>query len=196
MSAAKPQVNSASQKELDKCEKQFEEFNDQVQSMTMDRMSGAKKVETEEQTKLSQKEIQKKNELYLKPKRSIASQEKFNEKFRDDYNYSKEYVNFIAENHEVIGESIDAWTKPFPGLPAEEWSVPANKPVWAPRYVAEQIKKCNYHVFSMSEAKGQIGSDQMGTYTGSIIVDSIKQRLDARPINTTSKSIFMGASGF
>jgi len=31
--------------------------------------------------------------------------------------------------------------KPFPGMPAEEWAIPTNKPINGPRYVAEQIKK-------------------------------------------------------
>jgi len=193
-SAPKPQVNSASQKELDKCEKQFDSFNEQVQSMTIDRMSGAKKEETESQTKLSQNEIAKSKDIYLKPKRSIGSKEAFNEKFREDFNFAKEYVHFVAENYEIIGESIDTWTKPFPGMPAEEWSVPVNKPVWGPRYLAEQIKKCNYHQFSMADSK-VIGQDQMGANTGSMVVDNIKQRLDAHPVSQR-KSVFMGASGF
>ncbi len=39
------------------------------------------------------------------------------------------------------------------------------------------------------------GTDHMGTYTGNIVVDSIRQRLDANPASRR-KSVFMGASGF
>jgi hypothetical protein len=191
--APKPQLNSASQKELDKAEAEFKKFDEEVKSMTLDRMNAAPKQETEE-PKISQKEIAKNNETYLKPTRTIASKEAFNEKFRDEYNFQKEYVNFTAINHEIIGENIEKWTKEFPGQPAEFWTIPTAKPVWGPRYLAESLKRCNYHVFSMDE-KQVTSADGMGSYTGRIVVDSVKQRLDAHPV-TSRKSVFMGASGF
>jgi|HubBroStandDraft_1064217.scaffolds.fasta_scaffold99620_2 hypothetical protein len=192
---SKPAVSSGlAQKELDKVEKQFEKFNEQISSLTVDRMNAAPKEETEPQTKLSQKEISKSPEIYLKPKRTIGSKEKFNEAHREDYNFAKELVYFIAENKESIGDPITLWTKKFPGLPAEEWVVPTNKPVWGPRYLADRIKECSYHVLTMEETK-VVNSDQMGSYTGHMVVDSIRQRLDAHPASQR-KSIFMGASGF
>ena len=191
----KPKVsNSASEKELDKAEKHFDDFKQQVDSLTLDRLNAAPKQEEEPQTKISQREISKLKEIYLKPKRSISSKEKFNESFREDYNFQKEYVCFIAENKEVIGESIQLWTKKFPGQPAEEWEVPVNKPVWGPRYLADRIKDCTYHRLSMQDTS-VIGSDYAGTYTGTIVVDSVVNRLNAYPANQ-KKSIFMGASGF
>jgi len=195
MDTKKPELPSKSaQKELDKAEKQFDNFQKEVESLTLDRMNAAPKEESEPQTKLSQKEIEKSRDIYLKPKRTIGSKEKFNEKYREDYNFQKENVCFMAENNEVIGESITLWTKKFPGQPAEEWDVPVNKPVWGPRYLAERIKNCTYHRLSMQDST-VIGSDSMGSYTGAIIVDSIKQRLNAHPAST-KKSVFMGASGF
>lgn len=191
---SKPEVSSQlAQKELDKVEKQFETFNNEVKSLTLDRMNEAPKVDSEQQTKLSSKEIQKSNEIYLKPKRSISCKEKFNENFRSDYNFAKEYVNFVAENKEIIGETIDMWTRPFPGMPAEEWEVPTNKPVWGPRYLAEQIKKCTFHRLVMQDRP--IGSDHAGAYYGTMVADTTVQRLDAHPVNQR-KSVFMGASGF
>lgn len=201
METKKPQASSGlAQKELDKAEKQFEAFEKEIKDLTHDRMNAdAKSEDSERQTKLSQKEIENSKEIYLKPKRKIPSAEKFNEKFREDYNFAKEYVCFIAENCEIIGESIPIWTKKFPGQPAEEWSVPVNKPVWGPRYLAESIKACTYHRLVMQEAYNQgnlTGSDGMGTYTGNIIVDSVQQRLNAYPAHQVHKSVFMGASGF
>lgn len=193
-STSKPNVSSGyAQRELDKAEKQFEKFNDEVKEMTLDRMNAAPKEESEQQTKLSSKEIANAKEIYLKPKRSIASKEQFNERFREDYNCAKEYVCFIAENNEIIGESISPWTKPFPGMPAEEWDVPVNKPVWGPRYLAERIKNCTYHRLVMQD--NVTSHDHMGSYTGNMVVDSIKQRLNAYPASQR-KSVFMGASGF
>lgn len=190
----KPQVSSSAQKELDKAEKQFDSFQQQVTELTHDRMNAAPKEEVEPQTKLSQKEIAKSKDIYLKPKRTISSKEKFNETFRDDYNFAKEYVFFTAENNECIGESINLWTKKFPGQPAEEWDVPVNTPIWGPRYLAERIAECTYHRLSMEDNK-IIGGDGLGSYTGAIVVDSIKHRLNAYPASQR-KSVFMGASGF
>lgn len=179
--------------EIERAGKQFDAFDEQVKDLTLDRMNQAPKEDSESQTKLSQIDIQKSKEIYLKPKRAIGSTEKFNEKWRDSYNFAKEYVQFIAENKEIIGESIDLWTKPYPGCPAEEWLVPVNKPVWGPRYLAEQIKKKSYHRLTMQDRP--IGADYAGQYTGQMIVDSTIQRLDAYPVSTR-KSIFMGANNF
>lgn len=186
-------VNSESAKELEKVKNQFDDFDKQVKDLTHDRLNAAPKEETEPQTKLSSKEIEKSKDVYLKPHRTLTSKEKFNEKFREDWNFLKEYVNFIAENKELIGENIDLWTKPFPGIPAEEWIVPTNKPVWGPRYLAEQIKRKSYHRLTMQEQQlsnmGEIGG--MGQMYGKLVVDTTVQRLDANPV-TKNKSVFMG----
>lgn len=187
-------VNSSSQQELDKAEKQFEAFDDNIKSMTLDRMNMAPKQEVEAQTKLGQKDIEKSKDIYLKPNRSIASKEKFNEDYRKDYEFSNEYVQFIAENKEIIGETIELWTKPFAGMPAQEWKVPTNKPVWGPRHLAERIKGAKYHRLTMQQ-NVTTGADGMGQYYGAMAVDSIVQRLDAIPVNQ-KKSIFMGAVNF
>ena len=191
--AEKPKVNSAGEKELDKAVEQFQAFDENVKSLTLDRMNQAPKLEVEPQTKMSQGEIADSKDIYLKPHRSISSREKFNEDFRKDYNFSKEYVYFIAENHEIIGEDIDIWTKPFAGLPAEWWKVPVNKPVWGPRYLAERIKGCSYHRLKMEETVTQASG--MGQIYGQMVADTTIQRLDARPA-TKTKSIFMGAHAF
>lgn len=198
MAEKKPNVNSAGEMELVKAKEQLDHFEDQVKALTLDRMNEAPKLETEPQTKVSQAEMDKIKALYLKPMVQIGPgpKEKFIEKFRDEYNFQKEYVNFIAENNEIIGESIDIWTKPFVGLNAEWWKVPVNKSVWAPRYLAEQIKRKSYHRLSMKEHTTQnnyAGQDQMGTqYYGTMAVDNTVQRLDARPVSSR-KSVFMGA---
>ncbi len=191
----KPKIQSSSQKELDKAAENFAQFDQSVKDMTLDRMNEAKPVEQEPQTKMSSREIHAAPEIRLKAKRFTRSIEKFNENFRNDYNYAKEYVQFIAEHYELIGANIECWTKAFPGQDAEYWEVPTNKPVWGPRYLAEQLRKCNYHVFSMDERVATGAQDQYGSYTGKIVVDSVKSRLNANPVSS-SKSIFMGASGF
>lgn len=192
--AEKPKVNSSSEKELDKIQDQFKEFDKQVQDMTLDRMNMAPKQETEQQTKLAQKDIENSKEIYLKPYRQVGSREKFNEDYRSKYEFATQFVQFIAENKEIIGEDLDIWTKPFAGMPAQWWKVPVNKPVWGPRHLAEQIASCRYHRLVMQQ-KTITGSDGMGQYYGSMSADTTIQRLDAVPVNNR-KSIFMGKHEF
>ena len=192
----KPKVaNSLAQKELDKAEKQFEAFDDNIKEMTMDRMNNAPKEDLEPQTKISQKDLEKSKDVYLKPFKSISCShtDKFNEKFRKDYEFDKEYVHFIAENKEIIGETIDIWTRPYGGMAAEMWKVPCNKPVWGPRYLAEQIKRKCYHRFVMQQVA--TGEDNRGQYYGSMAVDTTIPRLEARPVSSR-RSVFMGSNNF
>ena len=187
----KPKISSEAEKQLDEAIKQVDGFNESVNKLTLDRMNEAPKQELEPQTKMSQKDIDKSKDVYLKPNKAIGSREKFNEKFREEWNFQKEYVYFIAENKEIIGETIEMWTKPFPGVPCEFWKVPVNKPIWGPRYLAEQIARKFYHRLR-SEEKSITGSDGMGQYIGQMVVDTTIPRLTAQPVST-KKSIFMGA---
>lgn len=180
--------------EMEKAEKQLQAFESTVQTLTLDRMNEAPLLEVEEQTKISQKELANKKDIFLKPFRSIGSREKFNETYREEYNAAKEYVYFTAENHEIIGEDIDIWTKPFAGLPAEWWKVPVNKPVWGPRYLAEQISRCKYHRLR-TEDKQTTGESQGVSYYGSMVVDNIVHRLDAKPV-IRKTNVFLGANSF
>lgn len=185
--------NSLAEKEMDKAQEQFDAFDDNIKSLTQDRMSTAPKLEVEPQTKIAQRDMDKMNDLYLKPNRTVSSREKFNEKYRAQYEFDKEYVKFIAEHKELIGESIDVWTKPYPGLPAEWWVVPTNKPLWAPRYVAEQIRSKSYHRLVMKDST--TGETKDGKYYGQLVADTTVERLTANPVSQ-HKSVFMGANNF
>ncbi len=185
--------SSLAEKEIDRLDKEFNQFNDQVKALTLDNMNAmAKRVETEPQTKLSSQEIEDKGRVVIKPTKSIGSREKFNERFRSEYEYLKEPVHFIAENKEIIGESIEMWTKPFAGMDAQFWEIPTNTPVWAPRFVAEQIKRKNYHRLIMKQ-NHVTNADGYGQYYGAMAADSVIHRLDAMPVSTR-KSFFMGDS--
>lgn len=189
--AEKPKMsNSASQREIDKVEVQFEKFDQEVKSMTLDRMSSAPKDESsEQQTKMSQREAQRAKEITLKPDRFLSDNQKFNEKFREDWEFDKQYVNFIAEHKEIQGDTIEMWTHPYGGKGAEFWKIPSGKPVWGPRYLAEQIKKCSYHRLKMQEERIQ-SQDHMGTWTGTLTVDTTVQRMDAYPVGQ-KRSVFV-----
>lgn len=190
----KPKItNSLAEQEINKAEENFDAFEKSVKDLTLDRMSSAPVQEVEPQTKLSQDEISKSKDVYLKPLRAIGAKEKFNEKFRESWEFSKEYVQFIAEHREIIGENIEIWTKPYPGVACEYWEVPTNKPIWGPRYLAEQIKSKTYH--RLKTENSFTGSQGMGQFYGSMVVDTVVQRLDAIPV-AKRKSLFMGANAF
>jgi len=189
----KPEGNSAVAREMDKVEKQLDAFETQVKDLTLDRMNEAPAANKESTVRLSNNEIAHAKDVYLKPTRSIGSREKFNEDYRKDYNFQKEYVRLIAENREIIGEAIEMWTKPFAGMPAEFWTIPVGKPVWAPRYVAEQIKRARYHRLTMSEAPTSHAGE--GMYYGRMIADTTIQRLDANKADAPVQ-VYMGASNF
>lgn len=189
----KPKIKSDSQKELDRADAQFQAFDESIKAMTLDRTNLAPKLETEP-SKLSQKEVEKLGMIYLKPKRTINVREKFNEDYRDDYNRSREMVYFTPYNKEIVGESIELWTKTHQGTPAEEWYIPTGKPVCGPLHLAERLVGCKYHRFTMQNTS-QTAQDGMGQYYGSMAVETTIQRLDAVPVST-NKSIFMGAKSF
>jgi hypothetical protein len=177
-------------KELEKAGEQFDAFDENIKSLTLDRLNETPKKELEPINKFSSKDLSKSSDIYLKPFRTIGCKEKFNERFRAEYEQAKKYVQFIAYNKELIGEEIEIWTRPYPGLPAEWWKVPTGKPIWAPCYLAEQIKRKFYHRLVMQQTN--TGSDGMGQYYGSIAADTTIQRLDAEPVSGR-KSIFMGS---
>ena len=187
-------TNSLAEKELDSAQKQLDAFEQNVKDLTLDRMNQAPKQEAEAQTKLSSEEISKSKDVYLKPHKVISCKDKFNEDYRKQYEFDKEYVQFIAENKEIIGETIELWSKPYAGIPAEYWQVPSNKPVWGPRYLAEQIKRCTYHRLVMQQSV-ITATNHAGQMFGALAADTIVQRLDAHPVSS-KKSIFMGAKSF
>jgi len=180
--------NSASEVALEKAHEQFDAFDKNIKDLTLDRMNEAPMQEMEPQTKLSQREMQKSDAIYLKPAKSIGAAQKFNENFREAYERDKTYVQFIAENKELIGETIEIWTRPYGGMDAEFWKVPTNKPVWGPLYLAEQIKRKFYHRLVMKETT--VSSDGMGTYYGQMAADTTIPRLEARPVSQ-AKSVFL-----
>lgn len=178
-------------KEVEKLQEDFNKFEKNINDLTQDRMNKAPEVQHEPQTKLSNKELENSKDIWLKPDRTIPDGQKFNPRLEEKWKFQKEYVQFIAEHKELIGETLEFWTHPFGGKGAEFWKVPTNKPVWAPRYVAEQIRSCKYHRLRMDE--GVTHSHGMGKFYGSMVVDTTIPRLTAEPVNT-GKSIFMGAA--
>ena|ERR1700678_1219369 len=195
MTKERPNVNSLGNKELDKAEKQFEAFEEGIKDLTLDRMNASPKVETEPQTKLSQKEIARIPEIYLKPLKNAGCREPFNENYRKNWEHDKVYVPFIAENNEIKGDRIEMWTKPYAGVGAEFWHVPVNKPVWGPRYLANQISRCTYHRLKMRETAADSNPGVASEMTHEMVSDTTIARLEARPVSQ-QKQVFLGAGNF
>lgn len=197
---AKPKVSSSfAQRELDKAEEQFTKFDEEVKGMTLDRLNATPKQESAP-PEISQKQFGNMKVVFLKPKRTLFAVDpktglgqKFNEKFREEYNFKKECVYFTFENKEIQGESTSMWTRPYGGMPAEEWEVMTGVVLYAPRYLAEQIKRKYYHRLVMKDQVTERSG--VGSMYGSMAADTTIQRLDAHPVSER-KSIFMGASSF
>src|SRR5579872_3866462 len=150
MATKRPDLSLEAQRELDRVDAEIQSVPQQMQGIDVNKINNAQS-QSDPQTKMSNREMNKSDAIYLKPTRSFACRAKFNEDFRKDYEYDRQYVKFIAENNEVIGETIPLWTKKYAGQPYEEWSVPCNKVVCGPRYLAERIANCKYRRLVMKE---------------------------------------------
>lgn len=182
----RPRLNSKAQNELNAAEEKFDEFKEQCTTLSQDAPKDLPVEDRAPQTQMSRNDLRRARDLHLKPSRTIFPSanpktqkfETFNERYRKDYEQKKEYIQFIAENKEIIGETLTVWTKPFAGIPAEEWSVPVNQPVWGPRYLYDKIRKCRYTRLFMDESR-QTSTDGNITHYGQMVAKSKIQRLDA-----------------
>lgn len=196
----KPRVNSDGERELQKVEQQIQSFENCAK--TASKQENIPMEDKEPIHKISQEEVEKMGDIYLKPIRRIAPgadsktgfKETFNEKFRSEYEHAKEYVRFIPEHREIIGEVIECWTKKFPGTYCEFWKIPTGRPVWGPRYLKEQLQDCKY-VRYMMDQRVTTGGDGMGQYYGGMIAEKIIQRLDAIEVSNR-KNFAMGCNDF
>lgn len=178
----KPRLNSESERQLQQAAEKFDAFQEGIKSLNMDQAASIPLTEVEPNTQLSQREIRKAPDIYLKPKKTMfAPGEKFNEKFRDLWDYKKEIVRFIAENKEAPTDAMlcDVWTRPIGGQPAHSWDVPLNKPVWGPRYLAEQIRAKVHNKLVIKE--GPITQTQGIDFNTQMAYLEKKPRLSAEP---------------
>lgn len=205
----RPKVNSKAQIDLEKAKEnidgfsaKLEEHHDKFMSTKHDMTdSSSGKVASEPQHRLSQNEISNMSKIYLKPYKIAPCRDKFNEKFRADWEFKKEIVCFIAQHNELKGEEIDIVTRPMGGIDGMHWKVPTNKPVYGPRYLAEQIKKKSYIRYvaqnpnQARNAQENIPIGHMGIDYTDMIGAEVVNRMDAFPV-TNSKSVFLSEKTF
>lgn len=195
----KPKQETSTEKELRKADEKFEEFKENI-SVSND--VGSYSAPESPPPEVSEKERRNSKDTYLKPHRSFppgadpktGKKETFNEKFRKQYEEDKEYIQFIAENSEIRDETLDLWTKPYPGIEAEEWAVPVNRPVWGPKYLYKQIKRKFYR--RMVSEDRPVSAEGGFTYTGCLVVKNIIHRLDAHQFEKSHISLGSRVVGF
>lgn len=176
----KLRVSSRSEQQLNKAAEQFDKFAEDVKSLSVeDAKSSLPSVETEPQTKISKKEANAYDAPVIKPGRAIFSKEKFDEKNRKDFEERSKLVKCIVENNEIVGENVQFWFKEYPGLPAYEWTVPVNKPIYVPRYIAEHLAKRAYIRYVMQECQ----SVSEGNLTHSMVAKETRHRIDCRSVD-------------
>ena len=180
----KPKVNSEGQRVLDKAEESLNTFQEQARDFNP--FSGLQNVsETDPQTKISTREANAMDAVWVKPiraiKRPTGGKDKatvhWDEKWRSLRDEDWKYVKCIVENNELIGEAIETWTGKWGCDPLHFWKVPVNKPVMIPKHLAEQLSKCQYHRLKMAD-----GSEKQNFINANIVVDQVVRRIDARPV--------------
>ena len=177
--ARPPKVNSLGEKQLQQAEKQLEKFTEEVKELASSDSSPTIR-ETEPQTKLSSKEVAKTDAPYIRPSRVICSKETFNENFRREYEEAKKYVKCIVENNEIRGDIVETWVKKFPGMPAEFYQVPVNKPIYLPRMVADHLASRFYTRFSMADKSPT--EIREGEPMQTMVAKEQIRRIDCRPV--------------
>lgn len=185
-----PKVNSEGQKEIKRAQEKFDNFQDQMKDFNPLNVS-APVEERDPQTKLSTRQATQMDAPYIKPIRSINrtnfkndkvdSRTFWDESHRKLHDEDWEYVRCIVENYEIIGEAVEVWTSKWGCDPAHFWRVPVNKPIMIPRHLAKQLAKCQYHRLVMDNTT-TIEQSHIGSITGAVVVDSVKSRIDARPV--------------
>lgn len=179
--AKKPHIASRSEQQLKKAEEKFDKFSSDLKELSTSEKPNVPVQQTEPQTKLSNREANSTEAPYIKPNRAIFSKEKFDEKNRAARDEDWKYVRCIVENNEIIGESIQFWLKKWPGEPAHEWTVPVNKPVQIPKFVAEHLSSRSYVRYVMQQNENLTE----GNMTHSMIAKEVRHRLDCRGVGTS-----------
>jgi hypothetical protein len=179
-----PKVNSEAQKQLDQVAQKLDAFQEQAREFNP--FSGLTNVEAgDPQTKISTREANAQDAIYVKPVRSIKRPQggkdkatvHWDEKWRAQHDEDWKYVKCIVENNELIGEAVECWTAKWGCDPAHFWKIPVNKPVMIPKLLAEQLSKCQYHRLKMSD-----NAEKVNYINSQMVADHVVRRIDARPV--------------
>jgi hypothetical protein len=167
------QIDPVTQKGVDKLEK----TTAQMQTMTKDAVEkqAPEIVDIDPQIRWSKAEIAEYDAPIIRPSRSFAPRSRSEPKEAKERARGWELVKCVVENNEVIGEAPEFWLDKFKGDPTYFWQIPANVPVYIPRFVAEHLSTRKYHVFKMRDESSMRSVGDSG-----MIVTETRQRLNCR----------------
>jgi hypothetical protein len=140
-------------KENESLVKSVVELHDSMASLTVDSISETPVIEPEIQTKICYKTLAKENNcVYIEPKKRLPALGKLPEKQKIEHENAWKYVKGIYENYIVNGEPLSFWYTEYPGDQDCLWEIPANVPVYVPRFIAKHLEECQkYHTFGYNE---------------------------------------------
>lgn len=188
-----PHVSEEVRRSLLKADDKLEEMkvhNASLAEEMMEARSVLPEVEEDRGFQYSKKEVAVQEVPVIRPRKSVSHPAPFNEKFRKQWNRGWQYVTAIVDNHELIGQDVECWTKQFPGDPAHFWIIPCNRPVKIPRLLVEQLNKCCYSRMTMEAQPTQ--QKDGAVFYGAMKRESLRHRISARIIDDSSTSIAMG----
>lgn len=173
--------------EIAKIDSQINQVQTAMSNLTQDEINKASVVDFQPQTEITRAMKDFTDAPVIKPIKSIPRPGKPIAKEAKDRAWGWEYVRCIAENREVIGETIELWTGKYHGDMADFWQVPVNRPIYLPRHVAKRISECRYHRVKMQDRPmhnlmNEMESTGVSGYSGQLTVVDTRQRLDCRPI--------------
>lgn len=128
-------------------------LQDSMSGLTVDAIAATPASEVEPIVELTAKQrAQEMGIAYIEPKRKLPAIGKLPEKLKSEHKSAWEYVKGIYENYIVNGEPLSFWYAAYPGDPDCLWEIPANIPVYVPRFIARHLEECQkYHTFSYNE---------------------------------------------
>lgn len=141
----KPRLQSSeANREVERIDNQIKGIQEGIQKVASQDRASIPVAETEEQTKLSKKELTNYDAPVIKYVKAFADKAKLPEKWRAERDHDWELIKVVCENCEIVGEMIEVTTHKWPGDPWAFWQIPVNTPVYIPRHVAKQIHDCHY----------------------------------------------------
>lgn len=138
-------------KDIEGLVKNVAEMGEEISHMTVDKVNEMAPMPTEKELRLTAKQKATDEGVpFIEPKRQFKAFTAVPEKFRRAHEHAWEYVKGIYENYVINGEPIEFWYNgDLPGQPDCLWSIPCNKPVYIPRFLAKHLEECQkYHSFS------------------------------------------------
>ena len=182
---------------LEDAEKNFLKFQKEINEFNpLDHKAPLEEVDP--YTKLSKREMALADAEYLTPIKEMArprvakygdaGQVHYNDKHDKLREQGWKYIKVVFENKEATGQRIEMWTGEWGCEPGYLWSIPVNKPVWAPLFLAKQVKGCKYHEISMrdpfeEDPRQASRPTQTIELVQKMTVEKVKQRLDCNLYN-------------